>query len=103
MLCPDHCVPRRNYENLDGRHYEGPLKWNSPVFFHRAVFCALILGGAGVGLSASPALAALTLSPLILDLAPNQPARGDIELFNNGTERLYVVLEPAEVLDAGTS
>jgi P pilus assembly chaperone PapD len=47
------------------------------------------------------ALAALTLSPLILDLSADQSARGDVELFNNGQERLYVVAAPYEVADPG--
>jgi P pilus assembly chaperone PapD len=44
----------------------------------------------------------LSLTPVILDFAPDQPSRGDIELFNDGSERLYVVVEPSLIADPGT-
>lgn len=64
----------------------------------RATTFAALLGALAI---AAPANAGLTLSPLILDLSGEQSARGDVELFNNGTERLYVVVEPAAIADAG--
>ena len=49
-----------------------------------------------------PASAEILLSQLILDLGNGKTHRGDIEVFNNGKERSYVVVEPFEVLDPGT-
>ncbi len=50
---------------------------------------------------AAPAQAGLMLSKVILDLGPDTAPRDDIELWNDGPERLYVVAEPSEVLDPG--
>jgi P pilus assembly chaperone PapD len=50
---------------------------------------------------ASPAHAGLMLSKVIIDLGPDAPARDDIELFNDGAERLFVVAEPSEIIDPG--
>lgn len=46
--------------------------------------------------------AELVLSQIVVDLAPGQPARQDIEAFNDGEEPLYVSAEPFEILDPGT-
>jgi hypothetical protein len=40
--------------------------------------------------------------PAIVEFPPGQPPRSDIELFNDGADRLYVVVEPSQILDAGT-
>lgn len=48
-----------------------------------------------------PAHAGLMLSKVILDLTPETASRDDIELVNDGDERLYVVAEPSEILDPG--
>jgi P pilus assembly chaperone PapD len=45
----------------------------------------------------------LSLSPLILDLSPGQAPRGDVELLNTGSERLYVVVIPSLVEAPGQS
>jgi P pilus assembly chaperone PapD len=50
---------------------------------------------------ATPAQAGLMLSKVILDLDPASPPRDDVELWNDGDERLYVVAEPSEIVDAG--
>jgi P pilus assembly chaperone PapD len=47
------------------------------------------------------ALAGLSVAPVIVDIQPNQPPRGDIELFNDGTETIYVVVEPSRIEDPG--
>lgn len=49
-----------------------------------------------------PAKAEMILSHVIVDLTPGQPPRDDIEVHNTGPDRLYVVAEPAEILDPGT-
>ena len=58
-----------------------------------AVFLALT--------AARPALADLVLSQVVLDFQPGQPPREDIEVLNDGRERLYVVVEPAEIKSPG--
>ena len=52
--------------------------------------------------SAGAASADMVLSEVILDFAPDQSPRDDIEVFNDGTERLYVAVEPAEIKSPGT-
>lgn len=62
---------------------------------------AATLAALALGLSASPAQAGLMLSKVILDLGPDGPPRDDVELWNDGAERLYVVAEPSEIVDPG--
>ena len=50
----------------------------------------------------SPSQARLGVSPVIVDFQPEQPQNADIELFNDGPERVYVVVEPSEIKGAGT-
>lgn len=50
---------------------------------------------------APPAQADMILDKVILDFTPDAPARDDIEVWNSGTERLYVMVEPHEVIAAG--
>lgn len=50
----------------------------------------------------SSAQAEMVLSQVIVDLGPGRPAREDIEVWNNGSERLYVHAEPFEIIAAGT-
>ncbi|EZP55810.1 putative fimbrial protein TcfA [Sphingomonas sp. RIT328] len=57
---------------------------------------------AASGLTASPAAAQLVLSQVVVDLPPTAPPRVDVEAANGGTERMYVVAEPAEIIAPGT-
>lgn len=50
----------------------------------------------------STAHASLALDRVIVDLASDQPARADIELTNEGEERMYVAVEPFEILHPDT-
>jgi P pilus assembly chaperone PapD len=52
---------------------------------------------------ASLAHAEMVLSQVIVDLLPGKPTREDIEVWNDGDDRMYVVAEPSEILDAGTA
>jgi P pilus assembly chaperone PapD len=52
---------------------------------------------------ASWAHAEMVLSQVIVDLLPGKPPRDDIEVFNDGPERMYVSAEPFEIRSAGTS
>ena len=69
-------------------------------FAYRTLFAL----AACVGLGALPtaAHAQLVLSEAIVDLAPDKPARKDIEAWNNSNERSYIVVEPSEIIGAGT-
>jgi P pilus assembly chaperone PapD len=49
----------------------------------------------------SAARADIVLSQLIIDLQPGTHGRDDIEIWNSGTDRAYVALEPREVINAG--
>ena len=50
---------------------------------------------------ATPAHADLVLSQVIVDFAAGKPPREDVEAWNSGSERLYVIVQPAEIIDAG--
>lgn len=64
---------------------------------------ALALGVGLVSLATSePASAELVVSQLIVEFRPDGPRTADIEIFNNGDERSYAVVEPSEILKAGT-
>ncbi len=65
-------------------------------FFPRILLTALALT------AAQDAHANLVLSNVILDLTPGTPPAQDIEVWNNGSERSYVVAEPVEVVAPGT-
>lgn len=53
-------------------------------------------------LSPSAASADMVLSQVIVDLEPNEAPRDDIEVSNTGSERMYVLAEPFEILNPGT-
>jgi P pilus assembly chaperone PapD len=59
-----------------------------------ALAMAIGLGGA--------ARAEMVLSQVIVDLLPGKPPREDIEVWNDGDERMYVLAEPFEILRPGT-
>lgn len=67
---------------------------------NKAPLCAAALLIA-VGM-ASQAQAEMVLSQVIVDLAPGAPSREDIEVWNDGDERMYVVAEPSEIVHAGS-
>ncbi len=50
----------------------------------------------------SLARAEMVLSQVIVDLVPGKAPRDDIEVFNDGPERMYVSAEPFEITGAGT-
>jgi Mat/Ecp fimbriae periplasmic chaperone len=52
--------------------------------------------------AATPARAEMVLSQVIVDLQPGAPSRDDIEVWNNGAERIYVVAEPSLIEAPGT-
>lgn len=46
--------------------------------------------------------AEMVLSQVIVDLGPGEAPREDIEVWNSGSDRLYVQAEPFEIVAAGT-
>lgn len=65
--------------------------------------CAiLLLALVATGWAAS-ASAELVLSQAVVDLGPDKPARENIELFNSGTDRLYVAADPFEIRNPGAA
>jgi P pilus assembly chaperone PapD len=56
-----------------------------------------------LALLAAPAVAwaGLSVAPVIVDAPPNEPPRADVELYNDGTETLYVVVEPSRIENPG--
>ena len=69
---------------------------------HRYKALALALLLASVGIPAAPAGAEIVLSELIVELAPGKDSRQDVEVWNSSTERAYVAVEPAEIINPGT-
>lgn len=47
--------------------------------------------------------AELVLSQLVVDLGKPSNPRADIEIWNNGEDRAYVVAEPSEIMNPGTA
>ena len=43
----------------------------------------------------------MVLSQVIVDFQPNKPAHDDIEVWNSGDERMYVVAQPSEIVSPG--
>src|SRR5260370_2553304 len=69
----------------------------------RSAFAALILAAALWSIADYSARAGgLSLTPAMVDFTADQPPRTDLELLNDGAERLYIVVEPAQILDPGT-
>lgn len=64
----------------------------------RSLACAAILI---MTTFAAKASAELVLSQVIVDFGTERPAREDVEVYNSGSERLYVSAEPFEILMAG--
>jgi P pilus assembly chaperone PapD len=54
-------------------------------------------------LASVPARAGLSVTPVIVDFGPGVVPRADIDVSNDGTERLYVVVEPSLIENPGTA
>jgi P pilus assembly chaperone PapD len=53
-------------------------------------------------LAPAAAQAQIVLSNLVVELSPGKDSRQDVEVLNNGSERAYVAVEPAEIVNPGT-
>ncbi len=51
--------------------------------------------------TAAPAQAEMVLSQVIVDLAPGASPHHDVEVSNSGSQRIYVVAEPSEIVSPG--
>lgn len=63
---------------------------------YRIILLLAVLG------MATTARAEMVLSQVIVDLGPGEAPRDDVEVWNSGTERMYVQAEPFEIVAAGT-
>jgi len=66
----------------------------------RKLFLAALAAAATFGLGTA-AHADMVLSQVIVDLLPGKAPREDIEVFNDGDERMYVLAEPFEIEHPG--
>jgi P pilus assembly chaperone PapD len=84
------------------RRDDGEQRWIMRTMAKTAVIGGLLfLAGIAADAVRSPARADMALSRLVLDFKPGQPPRDDVEVSNGGTERLYVVVEPSEIIAPG--
>ena len=70
--------------------------------FRLTIFAALAIPAALL-VPLAPARAELVLSQLIVELSPPDHARADVEAWNNGPDRIFVAVDPREIVAAGTS
>jgi Mat/Ecp fimbriae periplasmic chaperone len=68
----------------------------------KRMICSALALGTALCLP-SLASAEMVLSQVIVDLLPGKPPREDIEVWNDGDERMYVLAEPFEIRSPGTS
>jgi P pilus assembly chaperone PapD len=69
----------------------------------RAIALAALLGAADFLNPLDCARAELVLSQLVIELSPGENARADVEAWNNGKDRIFVSVDPREILHAGTT
>ncbi|HEX3675775.1 MAG TPA: fimbria/pilus periplasmic chaperone [Sphingomicrobium sp.] len=62
----------------------------------------LLLIAADILAPLGAARADLLLSQLVVELAPHERARADVEIWNSGTDRAFVAVDPREIIDPGT-
>ena len=55
----------------------------------------------GLAAIAAPAHADLVLSDVIVELLPGEAPHHDVEAWNNSPERMYLAVEPREIVDPG--
>lgn len=66
-----------------------------------SILCGLAAVAMSAAMAPAPAAAEMILSQVIVDLQPGKPGHDDIEVWNSGTERMYVVAEPSEIRSPG--
>jgi len=70
---------------------------------YRSLAAPLFLVAWGMLFRATAARADLLLSQMVVELAPAEFQRADIELWNNGPDRTFVEVEPREIVAPGTA
>jgi P pilus assembly chaperone PapD len=65
-------------------------------------FTALSMSLIAIAAPLGPASAQIVLSNLIVELLPGKDSKQDVEVWNTSTDRTYVAVEPAEVVNPGT-
>jgi P pilus assembly chaperone PapD len=68
----------------------------------RKTILAVVSTLAAIAVPLTAAHAELVLSQLIVELAPGDHSRADIEAWNNGPNRIFVAIDPREILAPGT-
>ena len=63
----------------------------------------VLLASWGLLFQVSAARADLVLSQMVVELAPAEFQRSDIELWNNGPDRTFVEVDPREIIAPGTA
>jgi P pilus assembly chaperone PapD len=73
------------------------MKFGSPIKLLHIILLMLAVFAA----TTTPASADMVLSQVIVDFKPDRPPLQDIEVWNDGDERLYVAADPARIVDPG--
>ncbi len=60
-----------------------------------------VLAAVGMAVPFSAARAELVLSQLVVELAPGAGERADVEAWNNGPDRIFVSIDPREIVEPG--
>ena len=68
----------------------------------RAILIGAFLAVAGLVEPIGMAHAELLVSQLVVELAPGEHRRSDVEIMNSGPERIFVSVDPREIIDPGT-
>jgi P pilus assembly chaperone PapD len=68
----------------------------------RAILVGAFLAVAGLAEPIGMAHAELLVSQLVVELAPGEHRRSDVEIMNSGPDRIFVSVEPREILHPGT-
>ena len=68
----------------------------------RGLAAAVIVAALSFLVAPGPARAELVLSQLVVELAPGDRTRADVEVWNNGKERAFVEVDPREIVEPGT-
>jgi P pilus assembly chaperone PapD len=69
----------------------------------RASIAALLSIAVSLAVPLGSAHGELILSQLVVELAPHERARADVEIWNSGTDRAFVAIDPREIIDPGTA
>lgn len=69
----------------------------------RISIATLLLIAADILAPLGAARADLLLSQLVVELAPHERSRADVEIWNSGTDRAFVAADPREIIDPGTA